>query len=170
MKHLFLAILLLFPIVVFGQHSHAPAKEAAPATLEVGLGDINHPVSTNNPEAQKFFNQGLAYVYAFNHEEAVRSFQQAATLDPDCAMAYWGVALALGPNINMDVDPAREKLAYEAIQKALPLAAKVSEPERAYIQAMARRYSNDPKADLKKLNLDYKNAMSEVARDRKSVV
>ena len=78
MKHLFFVILLLFPIVVFGQHGHAPAKAAAPVALEAGLGDINHPVTTNNPEAQKFFNQGLAYVYAFNHEEAVSSFKQAA--------------------------------------------------------------------------------------------
>ena len=80
MKHLFLAILLLFPITAYSQHGHAPAK--APVALATGLGDINHPVSTSNPEAQKFFNQGLAYVYAFNHEEAVRSFKQAAQLDP----------------------------------------------------------------------------------------
>ena len=73
MKHLFLAILLLVPVTVYSQHGHAPAKEAAPATLTAGLGDINHPVSTNNAEAQKFFNQGLAYLYGFNHEEAVRS-------------------------------------------------------------------------------------------------
>ena len=78
MRHLFFAILLLFPIVVFGQHgSHAPAKPAAPVTLEAGLGDINHPVTTNNQEAQKFFNQGLAYVYAFNHAEAQRAFREA---------------------------------------------------------------------------------------------
>src|SRR5262245_66320107 len=104
MKHLFLAILLLFPIADYGQHSHAPAKEMAPVTLETGLGDINHPVSTSNPEAQKFFNQGLAYVYAFNHEEAIRSFKQAAQLDPQLAMAYWGVALALGSNYNVPAD------------------------------------------------------------------
>ena len=83
MKRLFFVILLLFPAVVSGQHGHAPAKAPAPpVTLATGLGDINHPVTTNNPEAQKFFNQGLAYIYAFNHEEAVRSFKQAAQLDP----------------------------------------------------------------------------------------
>ena len=92
MRHLLFVILLLSPIVVFGQHSHAPAQPPAPATLETGLGDINHPVTTNNPEAQKFFNQGLAYIYAFNHEEAVKSFKQAIQLDPNLAMAYWGIA------------------------------------------------------------------------------
>ena len=94
----------------------------------------------------------------------MRSFKRAADLDPQLAMAHWGVALALGPNINMDVDAEREKAAYEAVQKALALASKASEAERAYINALARRYSNDPKADLKKLSLDYKNAMAEVAR------
>ena len=88
MRHLLFVILLLSPTLVFGQHSHAPAQPPAPATLETGLGDINHPVTTNNPEAQKFFNQGLAYVYAFNHEEAAKSFKQAAQLDPNLAMAY----------------------------------------------------------------------------------
>src|ERR1051325_6057301 len=105
MRHVFFVILLLFPISVFGQHhGHAPAKEPAPVVLEAGLGDINHPVTTSNPEAQKFFNQGLSYIYAFNHEEAIRSFKQAAQLDPQLAMAYWGVALALGSNYNVPAD------------------------------------------------------------------
>ena len=82
MKHLVLAILLLLPVTAYSQHGHAPAKEAPPVALVSGLGDINHPVSTSNADAQKFFNQGLAYLYAFNHEEAVRSFKQAAKLDP----------------------------------------------------------------------------------------
>src|SRR5215213_5604380 len=98
MKHLFVALLLLFPVAVLGQHGHAPAKEPAPVTLATGLGDVNHPVSSTNPEAQKFFNQGLAYIYAFNHEEAVRAFRRAAELDPNLAMAHWGVALAMGSN------------------------------------------------------------------------
>jgi tetratricopeptide (TPR) repeat protein len=164
MKRIVLALsLLLCSTPAFAQHTQHDAG-ARPIVLMDGYGDLHHPVTTRNPEAQRFFDQGLRLVYAFNHEEAVRSFQHAAELDPDCAMAYWGVALALGPNINLDVDPDREKLAYEAIQKALPLAAKVSEPERAYIEALAKRYSNDPKADLKKLNVDYKNAMAEVIK------
>jgi hypothetical protein len=164
MKRIVLALsFLLLSTPAFAQHAQH-ADETKPATLMDGYGELHHPVSTRNPEAQRFFEQGLKLVYAFNHEEAVRSFQRAAELDPDCAMAYWGVALALGPNINADVDPEREKLAYESIQKAVGLAAKMSEPERAYIEAMAKRYSNDPKADLKKLNLDYKNAMAELVK------
>jgi len=134
-------------------------EEEKPATLMTGLGSFHHPISTTNAEAQKFFDQGLTLVYAFNHEAAVRSFKRAAELDPQMAMAYWGIALALGPNINLDVDPDREKAAYDAVQKALALAAKASENERAYINALAKRYSTDPKADLKALALDYKNAM-----------
>jgi pimeloyl-ACP methyl ester carboxylesterase/tetratricopeptide (TPR) repeat protein len=165
MKHLFLAILLLFPIAVYGQHSHAPAKEMAPVTLETGLGDINHPVSTSNPEAQKFFNQGLAYVYAFNHEEAIRSFKQAATLDPQLAMAYWGVALALGSNYNVPADGPALLEAYSNLQKALQLAPKASEQDRAYINALSKRYSSDINVDRHKLEVDYKNAMGQLSKD-----
>jgi tetratricopeptide (TPR) repeat protein len=155
---------LLLSVTTPAQHQHAPASDAKPATLIPGLGDVHHPVSTSKPEAQRFFDQGLALVYGFNHDEAVRSFTRAAELDPQLAMAHWGVALALGPNINMDVDAEREKAAYEAVQKAQALSAKASDAERAYINALAKRYSNDPKADLKKLSLDYKNAMADVAR------
>jgi len=80
-------------------------------SLDPGLGTLHHPVSTKNAEAQQYFDQGLKYTYAFNHEAAVDSFKQATTLDPDLAIGYWGAALALGPNINMDVDPDHEKQA-----------------------------------------------------------
>ena len=120
-----------------------------PAQLVSGMGTHHHAVSTTKPEAQKFFDQGFAFVYAFNHDEAIRSFKRAAEIDPELAMAYWGIALALGPNINLDVDPDREKAAYEAVQKALSLAAKAPENERAYIEALRKRYAIDPKADLK---------------------
>ena len=73
--------------------------KAHPVTLVSGLGDLHHPVSTHNPEAQKFFDQGLRFIYAFNHDEAARSFQHAAELDPKLAMAYWGVAEAVGPEL-----------------------------------------------------------------------
>ena len=163
-RFLVLITILLLYINTPSQHQHGSAAESKPATLIDGLGDVHHPVSTRNPEAQRFFNQGLALVYGFNHEEAVRSFKRASELDPQLAMAHWGVALALGPNINMDVDAEREKAAYEAVQKAQSLASKATEAERAYINALAKRYSNDPKADLKKLSLDYRTAMAEVVR------
>ena len=164
MKHLFFVILLLFPVVALGQHGHAPAKAPAPVALETGLGDINHPVTTNNPEAQKFFNQGLSYVYAFNHAEAVRSFQQAAQLDPNMAMAYWGISLAMGSNYNVPADGPALVEAFANLQKAIALAPKVSEQDRAYINALSKRYSADIQADQKKLAVDYKNAMGELSK------
>ena len=164
MKHLFLAILLLLPVTAFSQHGHAPAKEAVPVALTTGLGDINHPVSTSNAEAQKFFNQGLAYLYAFNHEEAVRSFKQAAKLDPQLAMAYWGSSLALGSNYNVQAERPALVEAYSQLQKAIELAPKASDHERAYIDALAKRYSADLNADQAKLSVDYKNAMGELAK------
>jgi tetratricopeptide (TPR) repeat protein len=142
---------------------HAGSAEK-PAAIVAGLGEHHHPVSTTNAEAQRFFDQGLNYVYAFNHDEAVRSFKHAAELDPQLAMAHWGIALALGPNINLDVDPQRERAAYEAVQKARSLSAKAPENERAYVEALAKRYSIDPQADLKRLAVEYKNAMGELAR------
>jgi tetratricopeptide (TPR) repeat protein len=128
------------------------------------MGQHHHTISTKSPEAQRFFDQGLTLVFAFNHEEAVRAFRRAAELDPQSAMAYWGVALALGPCINLDVDPPHEKAASEATQKALSLAAGATENERAYIQALAKRYSSDSKADLRKLDADYARAMRELSK------
>jgi pimeloyl-ACP methyl ester carboxylesterase len=164
MRHLCLALFLLIPVSVFGQHSHAPAKAPAPVALAEGLGDINLPVTTNSPEAQKFFNQGLAYIYAFNHEEAVRSFKQATQLDPQLAMGYWGMALALGSNYNVQADGPSLLSAYTNLQKAIELAPKASEHERAYINALAKRYSSDLNVDKQKLAVDYKNAMGELAK------
>jgi tetratricopeptide (TPR) repeat protein len=160
-----IALLLLFATTVCAQH--AEMKMGAPersATLIAGLGAVRHPVSTKNTEAQRFFDQGLALIYGFNHDEAVRSFKRAAELDPQLAMAWWGIALALGPNINLDVDPEHEKAAYDAVQKALALAKNAPANERDYIAALAKRYSNDPKADLKQLSVDYKNAMAELVK------
>src|SRR5690242_20966069 len=137
MKYVLLALLLLFPVAVSAQDSHAPTTTPAPVALTSGLGDVNHPVSTTNPEAQKFFNQGLAYIYAFNHEEAVRSFKRATELDTQMAMGYWGIALALGSNYNLQAGAPQLKEAYAAIQKALTLAGKASDNERSYIEALS---------------------------------
>ena len=165
MRHLIFVILLLSPIAAFGQHSHASAQPPAPATLEAGLGDINHPVTTNNPEAQKFFNQGLAYIYAFNHEEAVKSFKQAILLDPNLAMAYWGIALAMGSNYNVEADGPALLEAFNNLQKAIALEPKASDNERAYIDALSKRYSSDLQADKHQLAVDYKNAMGALSKN-----
>ena len=137
--------------------------QSKPPALMAGLGQHHHAISTKNPEAQRFFDQGLTLVFAFNHEEATRAFRRASDLDPQSAMAFWGVALALGPCINLDVDPPHEKAAYEAVQRALLLAPGATESERAYIQALAKRYSSDSKADLKKLDVEYADAMRELS-------
>src|SRR5438874_12153272 len=131
-------------------------------TLDPGIGHVHFAVSTQNAEAQRYFDQGMAYLYGFNHETAIRSFQRAGELDPNLGMAWWGVALALGPNINLDVDPDREKQAYEMVQSALKKQA--SPKERDIINVLALRYSNDPNADLKKLAADYSRAMGELSK------
>jgi tetratricopeptide (TPR) repeat protein len=136
--------------------------QSKPPVLMPGLGQHHHTISTKNFEAQRFFDQGLTLVFAFNHEEATRAFQRASELEPQSAMAFWGIALALGPCINLDVDPPHEKAAYEAVQKALSLAPGATERERAYIQALAKRYSSDPKVDLRKLDAEYADAMREL--------
>jgi tetratricopeptide (TPR) repeat protein len=165
-----LLIAILLVAVCAGAYAQQPDMQMKmeqaekPVALLSGLGSLHHPTSTKNPEAQRYFDQGFRMIYGFNHEEAVRSFKRAAELDPNMAMAWWGVAIALGPNINHDVDPDREKSAYDAEQKALALASSAPANERAYILALARRYSNDPKADLKRLAVNYKNAMSELMR------
>jgi tetratricopeptide (TPR) repeat protein len=156
--------ILLIPGAALAQHQHHTAESAKPASLIPGLGEVNHPVTTSNAEAQRFFDQGLALAYGFNHEEAVRAFKRAADLDPNLAMAHWGVALALGPNINMPMSPENHKLAYEAVQKAMALASKATERERAYIEALSKRYSNAPNADVMKLSVAYKDAMKEVMK------
>jgi tetratricopeptide (TPR) repeat protein len=151
--------LLLSGIAVAQHPAH---NQSQPATLMSGLGDLHHPVSTRNSEAQKFFDQGLRLIYAFNHDEAARSFGHAAELDPKLAIAYWGVAEAVGPNYNDPASEDRFKQAHEAIQKAVDLSANASPSEQAYIQAMAKRFPADPKSDLKRAAEDYRDAMREV--------
>lgn len=145
-------------------HDHAAASDARTARLFGDLGNLHHPIQTRSAEAQKYFDQGLTLVYGFNHEEAVLSFQKAAELDPRSPMPLWGIALALGPNINSDVDPEREKAAYDAVQRARRLAPRAAANERAYVEALAVRYSSDPKADLKALAVRYKDAMAALSK------
>jgi tetratricopeptide (TPR) repeat protein len=156
-----LMLSLCMPSVAQDHSAHSQSK---PATLMTGVGNVHHPVSTSNPEAQEFFDQGLRLIYAFNHDEAARSFQRAAELDPKLAIAYWGVAEAVGPNYNDPASDDRFRQAHEAIQKAADLSANASPSEQAYIQAMAKRFPADPKADRKKAAEDYHDAMREVSK------
>src|SRR5258706_6000763 len=135
----------------------------AQAPTNPAYGHVPHPTSTSNVDAQKYFEQGLALYYGFNHEEAVRSFTTATKLDPNMTMAWWGIAISLGPNYNSDVDPEREKQAYDALQSALQHEAAASAQEKDYESALAKRYTNDVKADYQQLSAAYSQAMRELS-------
>ena len=137
----------------------------AGAPLFDGMGDHHHPITTSDPDAQRYFDQGLVIDFAFNHAESARSFRAAQTLDPECAMCYWGEALALGPNINVTSDGAvvmsddDRTTAYAAIQKAVSLKDNATEKERDYIDALAARYNGDPSTPREPLDQAYLEAM-----------
>jgi hypothetical protein len=181
MKNVLSILIVVLSVCIFGfaqqqplqqSHSHAAAG-AAPATsssagmaaFTSGLGTMHHPVTTQNVRAQQLFDEGLRLIYAFNHDEAVRSFKRAAAADPNLAMAYWGIAYAVGPNYNLPVDEEREKAAYDAITKAQSLAKHASASEQAYISALAQRYSNQANPDLKRLSNNYRDAMRSVSQE-----
>lgn len=160
-------ISVLLPLALAGaasKHAHAPAADAGPPPLFDDLGTWTHPVTTSDPEAQKFFDQGLRLVYAFNHDEAIRAFREAARRDPDCAMAWWGIALASGPNYNLPIDSERDRTAREAIAKARAAAPKASPKERDYVAALEQRYAKPSGDDRKALDRAYADAMRGVAK------
>lgn len=144
--------------------SASGAEGKVPAPLFDDLGEHHHPITTQSKQAQRYFDQGLTLCFNFNHAEAIRSFTAVATLDPDCAMAWWGVAFAYGPNINMPMmDPAVPK-AWEALQKALTLRDKASAKERDYIDALAKRYVTEAVTNRHHLDLAFADAMRVVAK------
>src|SRR5262250_3323040 len=157
-------VALVFCFAAFLPAQNYAMASSSPVTLMTGLGDLHHPVSTKNEQAQQFFDQGLRLIYAFNHDEAARSFAKAAELDPKLAIAYWGVAEAVGPNYNDPASADRFQQAHTAIQKASELSSGASPVERAYIAAMAKRFPADPKADLRKAAEAYRDAMREVMK------
>ena len=153
------------PTVAETGHGTADSGAApGPVPLYDNLGGHHHAITTEVPKAQQYFDQGLRLVYAFNHAEAVRAFGEAARLDPGCAMCYWGAALAYGPHINGAMDAVAGEKAYAMLQKAIALAPQASASERAYIQALARRYARPPPANRSKLDAAYANAMAAVAK------
>jgi tetratricopeptide (TPR) repeat protein len=151
-----------------GGHVHyaEPATQQASPTGALAprlqnLGSHTFAVSTRNRQAQQFMSQGLNLAYAFNHAEARRAFREAARLDPNLAMAYWGQALVLGPNINALMEPNEEPQANELVQKAMSLRSRASARERAYIEALAQRYSGAA-SDRKPRDKAYADAMRAV--------
>ena len=134
------------------------------ANLIEGLGDYSMPVTAKGPEVQRWFDQGLAMTYGFNHDAAERSFLKAAELDPDCAMCWWGAALVLGPHVNSAMDPANNPKAWDRLQRAKRAAASgATEKEQAFIKALSARYAENPPDVRKPLDDAYAVAMGELA-------
>ena len=156
-----LSAVLLAQAPTHDEHAAAAPAEPKPVALYGGMGTHHHPIATASPEAQKFFDQGMTLAYGFNHEEAFRSFERAAQLDPKAAMPHWGMALVLGANYNDPVPPdERAKKAHAELLKAIELSAGGPESERAYIEALSKRYVADPaSADKAKLERDYASAL-----------
>ncbi len=124
----------------------------------------NLKITSTSEEAKTFFNQGLFYLYAFNHAEADRSFKEGIRLDPDCAMCYWGVGLGLGPNINMPMAATNNAEAYEFTQKALSLSQNSTKIEKALINALTTRYTPTPPEDRSSLDSIYADEMRFVSQ------
>lgn len=155
----------LAAVMAFGAGCQQAAEERdLEAPLLDGMGSHHHEIETENPLVQRLFDQGLVLAYGFNHREAERSFREAARLDPECAMCWWGVALVLGPNINLGMPPENVPKAWAALEKARALKHHAGERHRAYIDALFERYEKDPPADRSGLDEAYAEAMGEVAR------
>jgi tetratricopeptide (TPR) repeat protein len=146
-----------------GQQLRAPSRQDL-RPLYRNLGNLHVPVTTTNPRAQAFFNQGMRLAFAFNHAEAARSFRAAQQLDPKCAMCHWGEALVLGPNINAPMFPEAVAPAAAAAARAAALAPAATPVEQALIRAVSRRYSATPGADRAPLDVAYADAMADAAR------
>ncbi len=151
------------------EHHHPPGmptaeSASAPTPLYENLGSLHHTVTTGSDKAQQYFDQGLRLTYAFNHDEAIKSFKQALVYDSTCAMCYWGIAYALGPNINLPMDSSLVRPAWDASYNAVRLSVNVSPQEQAYIDALSKRYSADPKANRAALDTAWARAIGAVSR------
>lgn len=155
------AVTTLLLLSVAGCQGTGTTRDRAPIFRH--MGSHHRPVTTNIERAQRYFDQGLIWAYSFNYREATRSFREAARLDPDCAMAYWGIALANGPHINRSqMTPEQSRTAWEAINQALVRAHAAHEKERDLIEALAKRYAWPAPADRSELDKAYAQAMKRV--------
>ena len=160
--------------VIIGTHSSrvvaasppAPLEAPIGATLLAGLGTYEFKITTSKPEAQRWFNQALMLTFGFNHDAAERSYLKAAQLDPDCAMCWWGAALVLGPHVNAAMDPADSPKAWLSLQRAVALAPRASERERAFVHALEARYAANPPEDRRVLDEAYAKATGELVAQR----
>ena len=141
-----------------------PDADKPGAPMLTGYGDHHHPITTSDAKTQAYFDQGVRLLFAFNHAEAIRAFRESARIDPNCAMCWWGVTFALGPNINLPMQQDAVAPAWDALGKAKALEARASPEEREWIEALAARYSQDPKADRPELNEAFAKAMGTLWR------
>ena len=147
------------------QHEVPAVRQAgSPVPLFDDLGRHHMAISTRVPTAQRYFDQGMRLVYGFNHPEAIRAFEEAARVDADCAICHWGAALAYGPHVNAPMDSASGVAAYRHLQEAIALRSRASARERAFIDALAKRYTSSPPADRAKFDSAYAHAMADVVR------
>jgi tetratricopeptide (TPR) repeat protein len=156
-------LLELPPFALLVSCTAALAAPQTPGPLFDGLGNHHQVVSTRSPKAQRYFDQGLMLCYAFNHTEAIRSFRSAAQIDPDCAMAWWGVAYAFGPHVNKPMTKEDNQGAWEALQQAVARRGQASPREQAYIDAIAQRYQAEFNENRATLDKAYAHAMQELA-------
>jgi tetratricopeptide (TPR) repeat protein len=166
MRTLYVTVMVFVTICTartFAQTTQSATTETTAPLLE-GLGDHTFPVSTGSAQAQRYIDQGLVLAYGFNHKEAERAFREAARLDPQCAMAWWGTALVLGPHVNAAMKPEDAPRAWEALRKAQELAPTATPRERDYIAALSKRYAQNPPEDRSSLDQAYMNAMRELAK------
>jgi len=167
-----IALLVSSALIANGALAHEVPAPAKPDQVETDvsvplyddLGDLTYPITTDSELAQRYFDQGLRLTYAFNHAEALRAFRAAQQQDPDCALCYWGEAFVLGPNINAPMDEAADDPAVTAIDKAKELAHQASPREQVLIEALAKRYSDDPNAERAALDQAYAQAMAEAVK------
>jgi len=162
---LVLATATAFAPPASAQHdAHAVRQSGSTVPLFEDLGSHHMAISTRVAAAQQYFDQGMRLVYGFNHPEAIRAFDEAARLDADCAICHWGAALAYGPHVNSPMDSASGVAAYQHLREAIALKPRASARERAFIDALVKRYGSPPPADRAKLDSAYARAMGDVVR------
>lgn len=161
MKFKFVLLSMIILVFTLIKCSPDPEKQA-PLFDNIGL--HNFPITTKSELAQKYFNQGIILAYGFNHEEAYRSFKEVARIDTNCAMAYWGMAYVLGPNINLPMEASVIHTAYEAVQKAILMLDNETQREKDYVMALSKRYTNEKLEDRIQLDQEYSDAMRELTK------
>jgi tetratricopeptide (TPR) repeat protein len=155
--------IFLYPLTLLFLLAGCTEQTEKKAPLFNNLGNLQFRITTSSDLAQKYFNQGVALAYGFNHAEAYRSFREVSRLDTNCAMAYWGMAIVLGPNINAPMDGADVPTAYEAVQKALALLDNETEKEKDFIYALSKRYDKNNSDERNTLDSAYSDAMGKLS-------